>query len=102
MNMEDARQMEGIVEREAALSSMVAIVESVSATMRTADIPLDRMMSVYRATSAVRLLFRSQSEEAYTLAKERVATALEDCPVGNLHACLAKMDTLCDVIRGWA
>jgi hypothetical protein len=102
MNIDDIKQMEGIVEREAALSSMVAVVESVSATMRTADIPLDRMMSVYRATSAVRLLFRSQTEEAYTFAKERVAVALADCPVGNLHACLAKMDALCDIIRGWA
>jgi len=102
MNIEDMKQMEGIVEREAVLSSMVTLVEAMSATMRSADIPLDRMMSAYRAASAAKLLLRSQNEETYTFAKERLAAALEDNPVGSLHACLAKMDALCDVIRGWA
>ncbi len=102
MNMEDARQMEGIVEREAVLSSMVTLVEAMSATMRSADIPLDRMMSAYRAASAAKLLFRSQNEETYTFAKESIAAALKDCPVGSLHASLDKMDALCDIIRGWA
>lgn len=103
MNIDDIKQIEGIVEREAALSSMVTMVEAISEAMRAISVPLGEMMGVYRATSAVKLLFRSQNEETYTFAKERIAEALKGMsPDWRVHDALVGLDALCDVIRGWA